>query len=474
MNLLRCAVKRILKGGGDLRGNFVKHRVVLSNTARVNIRAGHHTLRGTVNNAHHRNKTFLTEHTAVFQIVLGDCAHGTAVHVQVLAGHLAHNAGHPILHIDHSAGFAQQHVLRRNAGLLGQLAVSDQVAYLPVYRHHILGFEDVVAVQQLPRGSMPRNVHLRVTLMHHVRPQLQQGVNNTVHTGLVPRDEGGSEHNRIAWLNLHLMVTICHTGQGSHRLTLRAGAHHHNLVGTVLVYLFQVHQDTLGNLQITKLLGDRHIPNHRAAHQHHLTAALGSSIQNLLHTVHMRRERCHNNTPGCVPEHVGNNGANILLGRGEPGHLGIGGVRQEQVNAFFTQFSEVAQIGDAPIQRQLIHLKVAGVQHGASTGANKDRKGIRDRVIHRNKFALIRTETLHLVFFHRQRVRLNAVLGKFRLHKGQGQLRADEGNIRAFFQQVRYCTDMVFMPVSEHHGHHVVDAPHHVTQIGQDQINTGL
>ena len=134
----------------------------------------------------------------------------------------------------------------------------------------------------------------------------------------------------------------------------------------------------------------------------------------------------------------------------------------------------MAQIGDAPIQRQLIHLKVAGVQHGASTGANKDRKGIRDRVIHRNKFALIRAETLHLVFFHRQRVRLNAVLGKFRLHKGQGQLRADERNIRAFFQQVRYCTDMVFMPVSEHHGHHVVNAPHHVTQIGQDQINTGL
>ena len=156
-----------------------------------------------------------------------------------------------------------------------------------MYWHHILGFEDVVAVQQLPRGSMPRNVHLRVTLMHHVRPQLQQGVNNTVHTGLVPRDEGGSEHNRIPWLNLHLMVTICHTGQGSHRLTLGTSGHQHHLVRSELCGLVHGDECSTRCLQKAHLFRDFHVADHGTPIECHPASRSNCCINGGLNAVHI-------------------------------------------------------------------------------------------------------------------------------------------------------------------------------------------
>ena len=474
MHLLGCAVQSILQSGGNLRNDLVKDRVVLSDTASVNIRAGHHALSCAVNDGHDRYEALFTQDAAVLQVALGDLTDGAAVNVQVLAGNLAHHGRHAIAQVHDGAGLAEQHVLLRNAGLHRQVTAGNQVANLAVNRHNVLRLKNVVAVQQLTGGSVTGNVNLRVALVHHVSAQLHEGVNDAEDAGLVTGNQRGCKHHGIAGLNLNLVVTVRHARQCRHRLALRTGAHHHNLVGTVVVNLLQVHQHVRGNLQVAQLLSNGHVTHHRAAHEHDLAATLSGCVQYLLHAVNVRGEGRHNNAAACVTENVRQHRTDVLLGRGEAGNLSVGGVRQEQVHALLAQASKVAQVGQATIQRQLVHLEVTGVQDLTRLGADVDSQRIRNRVVHSNELALERTETLHLVLLHREGVGLDAVLGELRLNQRQGQFRTDQGDVGAAAQQVGNRADVVLVAVGQNHGDHVVQTVNNVAEVGQDQVHAGL
>ena len=61
-------------------------------------------------------------------------------------------------------------------------------------------------------------------------------------------------------------------------------------------------------------------------------------------------------------------GPDLSLGGDEAGHLGVGGVREQQVHAGRAEPGEAGQVGEAAVERQLVHLEVAGVQHCAGRG----------------------------------------------------------------------------------------------------------
>ena len=65
----------------------------------------------------------------------------------------------------------------------------------------------------------------------------------------------------------------------------------------------------------------------------------------------------------------------------EARHLGVGGVGEEQVDALLAQPRERAQVGDPAVERELVHLEVAGVQDQSRAGADRDRQGVGDRVV---------------------------------------------------------------------------------------------
>ena len=270
----------------------------------MNIRAGHHALSCAVNDGHNGHEALFAQDAAVLQIALGDLTDRAAVNVQVLAGNLAHHRGHAIAQIHDGAGLAEQHALLRNTGLHRQVAAGNQVANLTVNRHNVLRLENVVAVQQLTRSSVTGNVNLRIALVHHVSSQLHEGVNDTEDAGLVTGNQRGCEHHGIARLNLNLVVTVRHARQCRHRLALRTGAHHHDLVGAIVIDLLQVHQHVRGNLQVAQLLSNGHVTHHGAAHEHDLTATLSGCIQHLLHSVNVRGKGRHNNATACVTENV--------------------------------------------------------------------------------------------------------------------------------------------------------------------------
>ena len=77
---------------------------------------------------------------------------------------------------------------------------------------------------------------------------------------------------------------------------------------------------------------------------------------------------------------------------GEAGHLGVGRVGHEQVDALLAEPGERAQVGDPAVERQLVHLEVAGVQHQAGAGADRDRERVGDRVVDRDELEVERAE----------------------------------------------------------------------------------
>src|SRR5699024_5905298 len=65
----------------------------------------------------------------------------------------------------------------------------------------------------------------------------------------------------------------------------------------------------------------------------------------------------------------------------EAGDLRVGGDGEEEVHTFLTEAREGAQVGDAAVQRELVHLEVARVQHGPGAGAEEDGEAVADRVV---------------------------------------------------------------------------------------------
>ena len=88
-------------------------------------------------------------------------------------------------------------------------------------------------------------------------------------------------------------------------------------------------------------------------------------IQHLLHAVHVAGEAGHDHAARGLGHHILDDRADGALRGGESGDVGVGGVDHEQVDAGLAETAERAQVGDPVVQRELVHLEIAGVQHGA-------------------------------------------------------------------------------------------------------------
>ena len=74
---------------------------------------------------------------------------------------------------------------------------------------------------------------------------------------------------------------------------------------------------------------------------------LDRDVEDLLDAVHVRGEAGDDDAPLGLGEHALEHRADLALGRDEPGHLGVGRVDQEQVDALVAEPGEAAQVGDA-------------------------------------------------------------------------------------------------------------------------------
>ena len=112
-----------------------------------------------------------------------------------------------------------------------------------------------------------------------------------------------------------------------------------------------------------------------------LAAVRVGGVEHLLDAVHVAGEAGDDDPARRGAEDLLDGGGEVPLGGGEAGDLGVGGVGQEQVDALLAEPGEAAQVGDPAVERELVHLEVAGVQDQAGRGADRDGEAVGDRVV---------------------------------------------------------------------------------------------
>ena len=207
--------------------------------------------------------------------------------------------------------------------------------------------DDVVEVEQLAGGGVPGDVHHGVALVHDVGAPARQAVDDAVDGVLVAGDQRGREDHGVALAEHDAVVTAGHPRQRRHRLALRAGADEHDLVVGEVVELLDV-DDGVGRGS-SGSRGRGRSPMLRTIDRPTnatLRPCSRGDVEDLLDAVDVGRERGHDDPAlGVWAKHPVEHRDDVLLGRDEAGHLGVGGVDQEQVDAL------LAEPGEAPAGR---------------------------------------------------------------------------------------------------------------------------
>ena len=95
---------------------------------------------------------------------------------------------------------------------------------------------------------------------------------------------------------------------------------------------------------------------------------------------------------GALPITWSSTGPIDALERREAGDVGVGRVDEEQVDALLAEPRERAQVGQAAVEGQLVHLEVAGGEHQARGRADRDGERVGDRVVDRDELEVERAE----------------------------------------------------------------------------------
>ena len=202
---------------------------------------------------------------------------------------------------------------------------------------------------------------------------------------------------------------------------------------------------------------------------------VGGGVDDLLDAVHVRGEGGDDNLTGGLAEHLIQDRADLALGRDKPGHQGVRGVHHEQVDALLAHASEGPQVGEAAVQRQLIHLEVAGDEDVSGARAHKDRERVGDRVGDRDKLEVEGADVQAVSLGDDVEIGIGqAVFAQLGGHEGKGQVGAVDRNVAAQLEQVGHGTDVILVSVGQDQADDVVHALFDPGEIRQDQVDAGL
>src|SRR5699024_8991882 len=466
--------ERILDGLGHLRHDRVEDVIGFGDTAGVDLGAGDERLRLRVHGDEDRHEALSGQDQTVLEVGLGDLADRRPVDEDVVAVHGADDLGAAVLEVDDPAVIGQDDVLPIDSGRLGVAGIGQQVPPLTVDGHDAAGLDDVVRVQQLAAGGMAGDMDLRIGLRDHAGTELHQAVDDLEHGVLVAGDERGGEDDGVAVADLDAVVAIGHARQRCHRFALRARAHEDDLVLRVVVDLLDVDERALGHVKVAEVGGDLHVAHHRPADEGDVAAVGVGGVEQLLDAVDVGGEGSDDDAAFGGAEEVLEHGADVLLQGSEAGDLGVRRVRHEQVHALLAEAGEGAQVGDAAVERQLVHLEVAGVEDVPGTGADEDSQSIGDRVVDGDEFEVEGTELVEVVLGDHTGDGLDPVFLELGLDERDRQLRAEDRDVALAAQQIGHGTDVVLVAVGQDEPDDVVEAVIEVGEVGEDEVDAGL
>ena len=165
----------------------------------------------------------------------------------------------------------------------------------------------------------------------------------------------------------------------------------------------------------------------------------------------MAREARDEDAAGRVLDDVAQGRSDRCLGPREPGDRGIGGVREQQVDALGAEAVDGVVVRRDAVDRRLVELEVARMEYGARRGLEEDAERGGDRVGHREERDVEGSE-LHVltVVDLDERDVLDVVLGELALDEADGELGGVDGNRDVeVHEQVRKRAGMVLVAVGD-------------------------
>ena len=190
-----------------------------------------------------------------------------------------------------------------------------------------------------------------------------------------------------------------------------------------------VNENSARDLEVAAFSGDPHVANHGTPYECHTPAVEGGGVENLLDPMNVAGEGGHNDLPIGAGEDVVQDLADLLLVTDHARNLGVGGVHAEKVDTLLAEASEGAQVCDAPVDGQGVHLEVAGDKHVTGVGSDHDGHGVGNGVVNGHELQVEGAVGDLLMLDDLLQDRMDTVLLELGLHEGQGELATHQGDV---------------------------------------------
>ena len=190
----------------------------------------------------------------------------------------------------------------------------------------------------------------------------------------------------------------------------------------------------------------------------------------------MAREARDEDAAGRVLDDVAQGRSDRRLGSREPGDRGIGGIREQQVDALGAEAVDGVVVRRDTVDRRLVELEVTRMEHGARRGLEEDAERCGNRMGHREERDVECAE-LHVltVVDLDERDVLDVVLGELALDEADGELRRVDGNRDVeVHEQVRKRTGVVFVTVGDDDAAQLMLVLEDICVVGKDEVDAGL
>ena len=162
-----------------------------------------------------------------------------------------------------------------------------------------------------------------------------------------------------------------------------------------------------------------------------------------------------------------------LLGGGETGALGVGGIGQQRQHAAAAVLSNGGKVGDGVARkRRVVDLEVAGVQHDAGRALDREGERVRDAVVDMDRFD---RKAAELDFLARADLvedgaGSKAVLLELVLDQTDGQAGRINRHIE-LFEQVGQRANVVLVPVGDEQALDAVLIFEHIGEVGDHEVD---
>ena len=295
-------------------------------------------------------------------------------------------------------------------------------------------------------------MQIGIPVVYDLCALVEQLVNDAAYHCLVAGNGRGGDYHAVPRVDLYLlMLGEGHAVERGHRLALTAGGDNDRLFVRQGVDLFEVDHHVFGYLHIAEYGSDVQDVFHTAPSYGDLAPVFRRDVNYLLETVYVRGEGGDDYALVAAHEELIEARADLAFGRGIAGLFNVRRVAEQCQHALVAKLAEAREIHHAALYRGDVDLEVASVDDGSERGADCERNGVGDAVVHVYEFDRKRAETEGRADLLGEYLRIvqQIVLFKLQLDERRGERHRVDRHVQ-LLENVRHSTDMILMSVRDY------------------------